>query len=114
MKKSTKIIICLALVGSILLSANQGNGAGALKLILFYAITGGGLYLAWRVYVFLALLLQPVREKLAPVVDPVTNHVDATLRRSGLGKVADISKKLQAGLNGAVAATQREIDDRNK
>lgn len=95
-------------------SAVAGDPALAVRAGFAFGLLFILLWLAWRAYVFLALLLAPVREKLKPHVDPVNQHLDATLRRSGLGALADLGNKLQSGLDGAVGATQRGIDARKK
>lgn len=90
-------------------------------------------WLAWRGLLFVRLLLEPVgkalgSKKLDPVrkvVDSgaasINQHVDDTLRRSGMGAVVDFNKridsavgKLSNGLDRAMEESQRRIDERNK
>jgi hypothetical protein len=101
------VLAAVAILGS---ASGGGNGSGLIKLALFVLVA----WLAWRGFVFLTQLLKPVREKIKPQVDAVNEHVDDTLRRSGLSEVVDAGKKFHAGLDGAVNETQRGIEDRNK
>lgn len=108
MTKVTKYVLWAVAAAVIIKAASVGNGSGAVSLIF----AGIFVWLAWRAFVFLSLLLRPVREKIRPYVDPVNQHVDATLRHSGLGVVADAGAGLQSGLDRAVDATQKGIDAR--
>lgn len=110
MTKRIKLLLGVALAAVVISAAIAGD-EGGIKLVLGLVLF---VWVGWRVFVFLALLLNPVREKLRPYVDPMNAHAHDTLRRSGLGKVADISEKLQAGIDGAVSETQKRIDERRR
>lgn len=104
MGKTKKYALWAVAAAVITGAANIGNGSAAIQLIL----AGFVVWAAWRGFVFLSLLLRPARA----YVDPLNRHVDETLRRSGVGAIADAGARLQAGLDGAVDATQRGIDSR--
>jgi hypothetical protein len=101
------VLAIAAIAGAI---TSPGNGAGIIKIAFLILLAWG----IWRAFVALWLLLSPVRKTIKPIMDPVNNHLDSTLRRSGLGALVNAGKKLQSGLEGAVKATQAEIDRRNK
>lgn len=100
-----------ALAAVIVAAAAITEDPGILAFGIAATIT---LWLIWRAFVFLRLLLAPVRERFQPQISALNDHVDVSLRRSGLGRVADMAKALDGGLDGAVNATQRAIDERNK
>lgn len=83
---------------------------GEPKILVIMAMLVFMVWLAWRAFVFLYLLLKPLREEL----NPIDAHLRKTLHQSGLGKVADFSDKVQSGLDRAVEATQQGIDQRKK
>lgn len=111
MKTRTKwflgALVAAAVAGEV---GSGGNGAGLVKL----AMMAGLVWLAWRAFVFVCLLLKPVREKIAPHTEKFNLHVDDTMHRSGLGALSDAANKLQSGIDGAVNATQKGIDDRRR
>lgn len=104
------VILALGAI-SVLSESGKETKAGVTAVVMF-AMMAGVVWLAWRGFVFLRLLFAPVREKLKPYADPLNDHLEDTLRRSGLGKVADVSKSMASGLDGAVKATQDKIDAR--
>lgn len=108
MKTRTKWFLGVLLAVVVLASAITGD-AGLLGGLLVLGLSG---WFFWRCFVFLSILFKPLREKLRPTVDPINAHMYDTLRRSGLGKVADIGEQLDAGIDGAVAGTQQVLDDR--
>lgn len=55
-------------------------------------------WLVWRAFVFAYELLRPVRQALAPLND----HVEDCMRKTGLGKLADVSRKVEKGIDAAV------------
>lgn len=79
--------------------------AGEPKILVYLAVLYGAAWLLWRGFVFLAILLRPARR----YVEPARQHVDDSLRRAGLGKIADVSNTLQAGVDRAVDATEKDI-----
>lgn len=107
MKWFLGVLVAAVIVASV---AGGGNGAGLVKLLMMLLV----LWLIWRGFVFFMQLMKPVRDKVRPQVDAFNSHVDDTLRRSGFSSVADASKKVQAGIDGAVDETQRGIEERNK
>lgn len=110
MEKRTKVFLGV-LAGALVVASVATNSPQILMMGI------GATFMAWffwRCYVFLALLLQPLRKAIKPQVDAVNQHVDQTLRRSGLDSVADAAKSMQAGLDGAVEATQKGIDQRRE
>ena len=70
-------------------------------------------WLGWRAILFIRLLAKPVRDAAKPLIDPLNAHIDTTLRRSGLGKLADVSNRIQSGIEGAMDESQRRIDRRH-
>lgn len=110
MSKTTKVLLWLLLASAVIASANLGNPKPVIYVVVLYGMG----WLIWRFYVFVALLFKPVRKKIQPQVDEVNQHLDTTLRRSGLGALADAAQKFQAGLDGAVKATQDGIDQRQR
>ena len=116
MKNRTKLLFGALISVAISASAatRDATTAGVTEAVKILVFGGLLVWLAWRSFVFLSLLLKPVRDKLKPIVDPINAHAHNTLRRSGLGRFADFSEKLHAGIDGAVSATQKGIDERNK
>lgn len=110
MSKTTKVLLCLLIAAAVIASANLGSPKPVIYVLMLYGLG----WLLWRCYVAVALLFSPVRKKIQPQVDVVNQHVDTTLRRSGLGGLADAAQKFQAGLDGAVKATQDGIDRRQR
>ena len=110
MKTRAKWFLGALLTALIMGSATADNGKSLAPLLVMLFL----LWAVWRAFVFLTLLLKPVREKMKPLVVPLNAHMHDTMRRSGLGKVADMSEKFSAGVDGAVAQTQKGIDERNK
>ena len=109
----TKWLAVILVMGviSVLSESGKEAKAGATAVVML-AILAVLVWLAWRGFVFLRLLFAPVREKLKPYADPLNDHLEDTLRRSGLGKFADVSKSIGSGLDGAVKATQDKLDAR--
>lgn len=93
---------------------------------LFFA--GILLWLLLRLVLFLRLLFAPVTKKMAEVgkvIDPaaskVSQHIDDSLRRAGLGAVADSNirldkaiKRIDSAIGSALDEAQRKVDERNK
>ena len=105
----------LAVMASSLQNSTDVKDAKAFgTLILMLAVFAGMGWLAWRGFVFLRLLAAPVRERIKPMMDPLNDHIEDTLRRSGMGKVADVLKAVDAGIEGAVTKTQDRLDTRHK
>ena len=74
-------------------------------------------FLAWifvRVVAFLRVALKPVRDVVEPHAKVVDDHLKDSLRKSGLGGIADFGDRLQRGINQAVDNVQRGVDERNK
>ena len=110
MKTRNKWFIGVLTATVVVASATMNNGKGIAELLLAFFL----LWAAWRAFVFLALLLKPVREKMRPFVDPLNAHMHDTMRRSGFGAVATASEKFSAGVDSAVTQTQKGIDERNR
>lgn len=116
MKTRTQWLFCMLFSAAVSASAaTKGDPTTAAVTELLKLLVFGGLFvwLIWRGFVFLSLLLKPVRDKVRPIVAPINAHAHNTLHRSGLGRFADFGKKLNAGLDGAVAATQKGVNERN-
>ncbi|WP_374491584.1 hypothetical protein [Brachymonas sp.] len=86
-------------------------------IILFAAL----LYGFWRLAIFLRVLFKPARDKIeaaiGPQADAIKNHVDDSLRRTGLGAVADFGAKIgqiSRGIDGALDANAKAIEERRK
>lgn len=114
MKTRTKNFL-FALLGAAVFAVavgeiNGGNGSGIMGLV----VIGGCLWGLWRLFVALYLFMKPVREAIKPQVEAFNNHLDGTMRRSGLGAVADVAKTIDSGIAGAVSATQKDLDERYK
>ena len=84
------------------------------KMILGIVLLAGAAWLMWRGLLFLRLLMAPVRKAIAPYDRAAVAHLDATLERSGMGKVAEFSRRVQAGIERAADEGQARIDSRRK
>ena len=121
MKLFRTIVLSLCAIGFLVVMAsslqNPSDGKSAQAfgtLIVMLAVFAGMGWIAWRGFVFLRLLFAPVRNFIKPAMDPINDHVESTLRRSGLGKFADFAKSIDAGIEGAVKKTQDGLDSRRK
>jgi len=114
MKTRTKYFLGAIPVSIVVASVLAGDPSILLRAGLSFGILFGLTWLAWRGFVFLRLLFAPVRAQLKPYSDPINNHLDDTLRRSGLGKLADLGNALNSRVEGAVKATQDGLDARHK
>ena len=106
MKTRTKVFLG-ALFGSVVVASVV---AGQPKMLVDAAILFVVAWLLWRGFVFMAVLIAPVRETLKPIND----HIDVAMRQSGLGKIADINNAFQAGVDSAIKSTLKKVHDRNK
>lgn len=106
MKTRTKWFLGALLGASVIASAISGEAGLFVRIALLYVLA----WVAWRGFIFLALLFKPLRDKLRPHVDPINAHMHNALRRSKLGPVADFSEHLQAGIDRAVDDAQRGLD----
>lgn len=107
MKTRTKWFLA-ALFAAMVIAAASGEPKLLIASVVMFFI----LWLVWRGFIFLSLLLRPVRDKIRPQVDATNPYIDSALRRSGLDAVANGMNKLQAGIDASVSASQDGIDRR--
>ena len=103
MKTRTKVFLVALLIAALIASVISGEP----RLLAYAAVLYVLAWLAWRFFAFVFVLLKPVRDWLRPLND----HVDATARKTGLGKLTDLDNKLRAGIRGAVDATHAGTKD---
>ena len=71
-------------------------------------------WLVWRAILALRLLLAPVRKITRPIAQKVEAHIEDAARRSGMGGLIDLGKRIDRGIEKAMDASQKNIDARNK
>lgn len=113
MKIQTKLVCAVgALLPAVAQAAGKSNFDWVASAIIGIAVVVLILWLVWRAFVFVVLLLRPAKKAIAPFTAGVERHLEETMRRTGVGTVYDISKSLDKKINNAVDATQRGIDER--
>ncbi len=88
--------------------------SGDPKIALQFGFLGVLVWLIWRGVLFVAQLLLPVRRVMKPYVDPLNDHLDQAMRRSGMSGLADVAKNVDAGVQGALREGQERVDARGK
>jgi len=71
-------------------------------------------YVGWRVFRFLVVLLAPVRAAVKPLMDPVNAHVEDSLRKTGLGKIADFGKAIDSSVESIIKKAEGDPGDGRK
>ncbi|MFZ6726160.1 hypothetical protein ACO0K2_11765 [Undibacterium sp. MH2W] len=116
MKFSSKLIIGLLFVSVICVLTNDNPVKTGLHIVMigFAAIL---LRIFWQIYVFLRNLFKPVFNKLAPyseVLDeklkPINEHIDLSLRKSGMAGTADFGKNTGSFLRSAIDKVNEKAD----
>lgn len=110
MKNRTKWFLGTLIAASVI--GDLASGANG-KIIAPLAVCAVLIWLAWRAFVGLYRLCAPLRKAIKPQTDNLNQHIDTTLRRSGLGAMVDFGNKIDAGVIGAINTTQKQLDERN-
>lgn len=101
MKMRSKVFLALPL-GIALAVSVAGNKSDPIVPIGVLYVTA---WLGWRAFVFLSILFRPVRRKMAPV----DAHLNDSLRRSGLGAMANAGERFQASIDVAVKNSEDAV-----
>jgi hypothetical protein len=75
------------------------------KGLFVLAILAFVVWVCWRGFMVFWRIVQPVR-------NVVEKHTDEALRRAQLGTLADISKKINRGIDNAVSTTEQTVSSR--
>ena len=117
MKFSSKLIIGLLLVAvvCVLISDNNSDKTGLHIVMIGLAVIL--LRILWQIYVFLRNLFKPAFNKLEPYSElldeklkPINEHIDLSLRKSGMAGTADFGKKTGSFLRSAVDKINEKAD----
>lgn len=104
MSRRTKFFIGLLVAALVVAAAVSGDP----KFLLIIPVLLFVAWLVWRVFVFVWQLAAPVRAAAKPLDD----HLKSTLSQAGLGKVVEMTERIDRGIDRAVSVTQQGIDAR--
>lgn len=80
------------------------------RILIYCLAIYVGVWCVWRCFLFLYILLTPIRKK----IQPINNHIESSLRSAGLNQLASTHENMRNKIDETVSTSVKDLQKNQK